>query len=179
MREMMQRNIRAAVRTGGSAALAALLLAGCVEQPVRTMAGPPPRPQRLFVYPSRGQSPEQQDRDRYDCHVWAVKQTGVDPSQASAGPYERVVVQPAPGAATFAGAVGGAIVGSMIGGDDNSGVGALLGGVAGAMIGSAADANAAAQARLTREQIATERANADSYRRAITACLSARGYTVR
>src|SRR5450755_1321368 len=75
-----------------------VLLAACVTPP----------PQRVFVYPANGQSPEQTDRDRYECHVWAVQQTGVDPSRADANAYERVVVQPAtpPGANTAAGAVG-------------------------------------------------------------------------
>lgn len=35
---------------------------------------------RLFVYPNQGQSEEQQANDRYECHRWAVHETGVDPS---------------------------------------------------------------------------------------------------
>jgi hypothetical protein len=50
------------------------------------------------------------------------------------------------------------------------------------VIGSAADANAQQQARMTQQQInqsaAEGRARADSYRRAIGACLQGRGYTV-
>ena len=34
---------------------------------------------RLFVYPNEGQSEEQQAKDRYACHRWAVEETGVDP----------------------------------------------------------------------------------------------------
>src|SRR5207302_8658884 len=40
--------------------------------------------QDVFMYPARGQSQQQQDRDRYECHSWAVGQTGFDPSRASA-----------------------------------------------------------------------------------------------
>ena len=42
----------------------------------------------LFIYPKAGQSQEQQGKDRYECHTWAVQQTGFDPSsaQASAAP---------------------------------------------------------------------------------------------
>jgi hypothetical protein len=36
----------------------------------------------LFIYPARGQSQEQQSRDRYECHRWGVTQTGFDPSTA-------------------------------------------------------------------------------------------------
>jgi hypothetical protein len=34
-----------------------------------------------YVYPSKNQSPEQQRRDDYECHAWAVQQTGIDPSR--------------------------------------------------------------------------------------------------
>src|SRR5882724_13477525 len=79
---------------GVSVALMVLLTA-CVAPPPRTYAVPAPPPQRVYVYPANGQSPEQTERDRYECHVWAVQQTGVDPSRADANAYERVVVQPA------------------------------------------------------------------------------------
>ncbi|MGA2861871.1 MAG: hypothetical protein ABSF31_08940 [Steroidobacteraceae bacterium] len=35
----------------------------------------------LFAYPKNGQSAEQQARDRYECHRWAIDQTGFDPTQ--------------------------------------------------------------------------------------------------
>jgi hypothetical protein len=161
-----------------------VLLAACVTPPPRTYAVPAPPPQRVFVYPANGQSPEQTDRDRYECHIWAVQQTGVDPSRADASAYERVVVQPAnpPGSGAVAGAIGGAIIGSIIGGPRNAGAGLLIGGATGAVVGSAADANAQAQAQQTQAQLnqnaAAGRARADSYRRAISACLQGRGYTI-
>src|ERR1700691_5264237 len=119
------------------------LLSACVTPPPRTYAVPAPPPQRVFVYPAHGQSPEQTERDRYECHNWAVQQTGVDPSRADASPYERVVVQPAtpPGANTAGGAIAGAIIGGIIGGPRNAGAGIILGGATGAIIGSAAQAN--------------------------------------
>jgi len=39
----------------------------------------------VFVYPRNGQSPDQQSRDRYECHRWAVDQTGFDPTVAQGG----------------------------------------------------------------------------------------------
>jgi len=160
-------------------------LAACVTAPPpRTVAVAAPPPQKVFVYPNNGQSPEQTDRDRYECHIWAVQQTGVDPSRADASPYERVVVQPAtpPGANTAAGAIGGAILGALIAGPRNAGAGLVLGGVTGAAVGSTVDASNAQQARMTQAQLnesaAQGRARADSYRRALGACLQGRGYTV-
>jgi hypothetical protein len=32
-----------------------------------------------FVYPSRGQSPQQTANDRYDCGKWATNESGYDP----------------------------------------------------------------------------------------------------
>jgi hypothetical protein len=39
----------------------------------------------LSVYPSDGQSPEQQSSDRYDCYRWAADQTGFDPTRPAGG----------------------------------------------------------------------------------------------
>jgi hypothetical protein len=39
----------------------------------------------LFIYPKNGQSPDQQARDRYECHSWASNQTGFDPTTANGG----------------------------------------------------------------------------------------------
>jgi len=76
------------------AAATVVLLAACVTPPPRTYAVQAPPPQRIFVYPANGQTEEQTERDRYECHTWAVQQTGVDPSRADASAYERVIVQP-------------------------------------------------------------------------------------
>jgi hypothetical protein len=184
------RSPRAAARFALPLAASALL-AACVTPPPRTVrvaAPPPPPPAPVYVYPAQGQSPEQTDRDKYECHVWAVQQTGVDPSRPGASSYERVVVQPAPvpGSGTVAGAIGGAILGSIIAGPRAAGAGFILGGATGAVVGSAAEANATANAEAQAQQsqaqvnadAAQARARADSYRRAVGACLQGRGYTV-
>ena len=41
----------------------------------------PPPAEQLFIYPRNGQSEQQQADDRYQCHSWAVSQTGFDPTQ--------------------------------------------------------------------------------------------------
>jgi hypothetical protein len=46
---------------------------------------PAPPPEDLFIYPRHGQSDEQQAKDRYECHRWAVDQTGFDPSEPGGG----------------------------------------------------------------------------------------------
>ncbi|MGA2023162.1 MAG: glycine zipper family protein [Steroidobacteraceae bacterium] len=141
-----------------------------------------------MVYPAHGQSPDQLERDRYECHVWAVQQSGFDPSRPGAPPSQRVVVEPAtpPGAGTAVGAIAGAILGAAIAGPRNAGAGLLVGGITGAAVGTASDVNAQAQANA--EQAQFDRSQAASaqaagagemnYRRAIGACLDARGYTI-
>jgi hypothetical protein len=70
----------------------------------------------LYVYPSKGQSQAQQDRDKYECHSWAVSQSGFDASKAQMTstnqqqPQGHVARGAARGAAL--GAVGGAIAGN-------------------------------------------------------------------
>ena len=39
---------------------------------------------RVFIYPRNAQSKEQQATDEYQCHQWAVGQTGFDPSLSGA-----------------------------------------------------------------------------------------------
>ena len=181
------RGCRFTVRAAAHASLPLVVLlglAGCVTPPPRTVAVAAPPPQRIFVYPKNGQSAEQTDRDRYECHLWAVQQTGVDPSRADANPYERVIVQPAnpPGSGTAVGAIGGALLGALIGGPRNAGAGMVLGGVTGAIVGSSADASAEQQARMTQQQLnqsaAAGRARANTYTRALGACLQGRGYSI-
>ncbi len=36
---------------------------------------------QLFIYPRNGQNDQQQAKDRYECHSWAVSQTHYDPTQ--------------------------------------------------------------------------------------------------
>lgn len=44
-----------------------------------------PTPERSFVYPAKGQGAQQQASDEYECHRWAVTQSGFDPSGAATG----------------------------------------------------------------------------------------------
>ena len=39
----------------------------------------------VYVYPRQGQSPEQQQQDRYECYRWAADQTGFDPTRPDGG----------------------------------------------------------------------------------------------
>jgi hypothetical protein len=177
----------------GVAALAALALglAGCETAPPPrpapppvAYAGPPPNT-TVYAYPQNGQSADQQSRDRYDCSLWAVQQTGFDPSAPNVPPQYRVVASGPPrGTGTAIGAIAGAVIGAAISPDWDRGAGAVFGGLTGAMIGSASDAQRVQQNEMEmsaqeRQQAAAMSQKASDYRRALSACLSGRGYSVK
>ncbi len=178
--------------------VAGIVLSGCVVEPARPVrrviqpaAPPPEQVTEVIAYPSQGQTPEQLDRDRYECHSWAVKQTGFDPSVPGTPPHQRVVVQgpppPPPGSGVTVGAITGAVLGAIIAGPRDAGAGAAIGAIAGGGLGAASEAQQREAAR-DAEDRAIERANArppgqeqraGAYRRALTACLEGRGYSVK
>jgi hypothetical protein len=50
----------------------------------------------VYVYPRNGQTEEQTQNDRYECHSWAVTQSGFDPTRSQPGgdaaDYRRAMV---------------------------------------------------------------------------------------
>lgn len=54
-------------------------------QPIPVPPPPAPLAEKLFIYPRQNQSEQQQATDRYECHKWAVSQTGFDPTQTQGG----------------------------------------------------------------------------------------------
>ncbi len=120
----------------------------------------------LYIYPAKGQSAAQQEKDKSECNSWALSQTGTNTQSGSATqqPQGHVVRGAARGAAL--GAVGGAITG-------NAGTGAAAGAAMGGVAGGFRRRDARRQ-----QQANTEAANQDAYKRAMAACLQGRGYTV-
>lgn len=177
---------------GGTIATA-LLCVACATEPAPQAVSVQPSPlpdTRVLFYPAQGQSADQQDRDRYECNGWAVKQSGFDPSMPSVPPHLQIRVEPGgppAGAGVAVGAVTGAVVGAAVSRPWESGQGALVGALAGAVIGGIADserleqerAAAAAGTDTTNARAALLERMAENYRRAMAACLEARGYTVR
>ena len=153
------------------------------DQPVAYTAPPPNT--TVYAYPMHGQSSERQSRDRYECSVWAVHQSGFDPSAPNVPVYDRVAVQgPPPGTDTALGAIAGAVIGAALSDRWDRGSGAVFGALTGAMIGSAGDAanaqaNDQAMGASAQAQDRSMARQAMDYRRALGACLQARGYSVR
>jgi hypothetical protein len=174
-----------------STLIAALALGACVAPPPRVAAppAPPPPSTQVFFYPTRGQSAAQQDRDRYECYLWARKQTGFDPSTPQLAPHQRVQVEPNPPAGhdTAAGAVTGAVLGAVVAPPGRKAEGAVAGAIVGTAVGAASDSTRQEQAEAVQDRydqrdakrMATLEQQAAGYRRAMSACLSGRGYRVQ
>ena len=85
------------------------MLGACTSSPPRRtvervslpVAPAPIAAPKLYAYPTSGQNAEQQDRDRFECHQWAVKQTNYDPGYARHVPRERVAISVAPPGSMF------------------------------------------------------------------------------
>jgi hypothetical protein len=133
--------------------------------------------QKPIVYPAKGQSPQQQQKDEAECNAWAKQTTGIDPVAVAQAPT------PPPGSTVGGGqrlggaargAAGGALIGAIAG---DAGTGAAAGAVAGTMAGG----------RRARQQQAQQQQQAETqkqqtiatYYRAVAACLEGRGYSIK
>ena len=145
--------------------------------------------QELIIYPAKGQSQQQMERDKFDCYSWAKKETGFDPIQAQA-PSQPVPSQPAGASrgSVVRGGAGGAALGAAVGGiaggwsgaGKGAAIGAVTGGVFGGLRSRAANQQAAqAQQQYAAQQSAQYRQKKDTYNRAYSVCLEAKGYMVK
>jgi hypothetical protein len=129
----------------------------------------------LQVLPQRGQSAEQARRDRYECHNWAIEQTGVIPLAAPLQQESTEDTARARRAERFNRILSGAAIGAGIGGlirsaqGENPTEGLIAGGAVGGVVGAATGRK--------KESIVEDDAD-NEYLRALSACLEGRGYTV-
>ena len=134
----------------------------------------------LYVFPSNSQDQATQDADEMACYKWAKEQTGVDPmnpvdiqaEQADRSLNGSAVVGSAKGAA--AGAAIGAIAGDA---GKGAAIGAVVGGLGGRRARLAGDQ--AEQQANNQAAAAKEKELMDNYKKAFTACMEAKGYTVK
>jgi hypothetical protein len=134
----------------------------------------------LYVYPTKQQDSAQQTKDESECFDSSKQQTGWDPfapaqpAQTSAGqaPKGGAVVGSAKGAA------GGAAIGAIAG---DAGEGAAIGATAGAVAGRRKKKKAQKQAQQQAQQVAQtqQQQQLDGFKRSMSACLEARGYTAK
>ena len=129
-----------------------------------------------MVYPSKGQSMQQQGMDESECRRWAQQQSGFNPSQGPA----YVGGSASQGGEMVGGAARGAtlgVIGGAIGG--NAGKGAAIGAGVGATAGLMRKGRRN-QAQAQAQQQANDQYNRGlaEYNRGFATCMQGRGYAV-
>ena len=138
-----------------------------------------------FIYPTKGQTPQQTEQDKFECYTWAKQQTGFDPMQAqqaappppsSSPQHQGQVVRGAAGGAAL-GAIGGAIAGDA---GKGAAIGAATGGGLGAMRKRSSHRNQQAQyQQQVQQQEGQYQQQRSEYDRAYGACIEGRGYVLK
>ncbi len=175
---------------------ATALTSGAQQAAAPAAAAPVPSPASsvgLFVYPTKNQNAAQQSTDETQCYDWSRTQNGFDPA---APPPAAAPAQPAeaekqgPGGERVKGAVRGAAAGAVVGevADNDASQGAEVGAAVGVMAGGRqARQNRRAQEQKTQETAkanedaakAAQQQKVDTFKRGMSACLEARGYSVK
>jgi hypothetical protein len=135
---------------------------------------------KLYVYPAKGQSKQQQKEDEFECYKWAVEQSGIDPLNLPK--VEAAPVQSGPTGGAVKGAAKGAAAGAAIGAiAGDAGKGAAIGAAAGGMAGRSKGKQAQAQQNQQSQAnaAASEQAMKDSYMKAFSVCIEGKGYTIK
>lgn len=134
----------------------------------------------VYVFPSNNQDAQTQQTDENACYAWAKEQTGYDPMNPPK--VEAAPVDKSPDGAAVKGAARGAAGGAAIGaiaGDagDGAAIGAIVGGIRGRRAKKGADA---AQEQANQQAAASHStALLDDYKKAFSACMEGKGYTVK
>ena len=171
------------------AVLAGVLAAGPAFAQVATPTTAPPHKLTfaqigLFIYPAKHQSADKQKKDEDACYAWAEANTGLTlvagkvdaEAAAKAGAKDAGHGRVVGGAAV--GAVAGLAIGAIAG---DAGKGAAIGAVAGSVGGvrSRIKAKHAAAQKGAQEAVEANQQAVDQFKKAASACLEARGYSVR
>lgn len=143
------------------------------QKPVKGMASTV----GLYVYPQKQQSATQQLTDEQQCYGDAKTQTGFDPNATTTAAKTQ---KPSSGSdhAAAKGALRGATVSRAMGGEP--GQGAARGAILGSARAKRKEKQQAEQADKQADAKKTpEQQKQDDFKRAMSACLDARGYSVR
>lgn len=153
------------------------------------------------IYPTKGQTDAQQEKDKSDCYTWATKQTGYDPvqalqqqqqQQAQAAQTQQAQPAAAPQGQRAKGAVGGAAGGAAIGAiAGDTGKGAAIGATVGVLAGGAKKRRQEAEqqqaAQQAQQQVLQQQNQLNAaasqkladYTRNFGACMQGKGYSVK
>lgn len=134
----------------------------------------------VYVFPSNDQNSETQETDETFCYKWAMEQTGYDPlnpTKVEAAPVDKSPDGAAIKGATL-GAAGGAAIGAISG---DAGEGAAIGAIVGGIRARRAKKGADVAQEQNNKQAATNYSTqlANDYKKAFSACMEGKGYTVK
>lgn len=144
-------------------------------------AGPPVKGMAstvgLYVYPERQQGATQQLSDESQCYSDAKTRSGFDPDATTAG-TKATDGKGGNDHGAAKGAAKGAVISGAVGGDVASGAarGAVIGGVRTRRKEKKQEEQTQKQADADKAQLQQKQ---DNFKRAMTACLDARGYSVK
>lgn len=141
----------------------------------------------LYVFPTAGQTKGVQLSEEQQCYDWAQQQSGIDPTKVTAntdsaakaaGKEASSATQGAAVGGAARGAAAGALIGAAAG---DAGKGAAIGAASGAVAGRRAKRRAEGQAEQAGANQAVAVANDKivQFKKAMTACLEGKGYTVK
>ena len=137
----------------------------------------------MYVFPKGKQTKQQQQQDEGQCYNTAVEMTGFDPSAPSSPPPQSQGAPTGSGArGALRGAAGGAAMGAAMGAiAGDAGKGAAMGAAGGGMLGGVRGRQQGKQQQAAQQQAAQQQqqAHRQEYQRAFTACMEARGYSVK
>ena len=114
--------------------------------------------QEIIVYPAKGQSNDQMEKDKFECYSWAKGQTGFDPMEmpkATAPPPSKKATSSTAGGAVKGGVGGGLLgagVGAIAGGKKGAKKGVVIGGLSGGAIGGIRSSSQQKQDRQAQKQ---------------------------
>ena len=136
-----------------------------------------------IVFPAKGQSQEQIEKDKFSCYQWAKNETGFDPMQTPTASTPPPQQQAGRGGA-LKGAAVGAGVGAIVKRDDSRSKGAGTGALVGGVLGGARQSSQRQRDEQARQQWERQQANEyaqkrNTYNRAFSACMESKGYTVK
>ena len=136
-----------------------------------------------IIFPAKGQSKEQLEKDKFSCYQWARNETGFDPMQTPAASAPPPQEQAGQGGA-LKGAAAGAGAGALIKRKGSRSKGAATGALIGGVFGGAAQSQQSRQDQKARQEWEQQQAKEyaqkrSTYNRAFSACMESKGYTVK
>lgn len=141
-------------------------------------SGDPAKQLQVFVYPAKGQSPQQQQSDEQQCFQWAQSAAANQPPPETAQDSSSQKKGAPVAGASAKGAAAGAAIGAIAG---DAGQGAAIGATGGAMAGVHKRRQGKKQAKKQEQeqQAAQQQQGTDALRRAFGACMEPKGYSVK